>query len=201
MSGYVRSILSGMFGLGLIACGGASDSAAESEAETSSIQLQLTKVTASGNTYRLGPARFDISGPEVTLSVDVTGDEPVLHVPVDPGSYEVTLRSDWVLQHLDPAGASTPMTATLISPALQFLQVEPFQATPVVYAFHLGASGIDISIEVEEGVPPGFDGIIRPLGGNGFSIEFAGGGGTCCFDSVSDAQQAFPELNLFVSPT
>lgn len=198
MSAYVRSILVGVFGLGLLACGGAEDDAAQSEAETASIQLELTKVTASGNTYRLGPATFDITG-SAALSVDATGDEPVMNVPVDPGDYEVSLRPGWVLQRLDPAGVPTPMSATLVSPPLQFVRVEPFQAAPVLYAFHLGESGIDIGIDVEEGVPPGYDGLIAPVGDGRFTVTFASGGGACCFNSVTEAQDAYPALTLFVS--
>jgi len=184
-----------------VAYGSAGDSAPQSEAETASIQLELTKLTASGNTYRLGPAGFDIVSNFTgeTFSVDATGGEPVLHVPVEPGDYEVTLHPDWVLQHLDPAGAATPMRATLLSPAAQFVRVEPFFTAPVVYAFHLGESGIDLGIDVEEGVPPGFDGVIEPISGGFFSVTLLSGAGACCFGSVSEAQQAFPELNLFVS--
>ncbi|MEY4546775.1 MAG: hypothetical protein RL685_2970 [Pseudomonadota bacterium] len=195
---YVRSMLVGTFTFGLLACAG--DPTTPTDMETASIQLDLTKQAPSGNTYRLGPATFDISGP-TTLALDASGDEPVLHVPVEPGDYEVTLRSGWALQLLDPEGDPTPIVATLTSPALQFVRVEPFRSTPLNFAFHLGESGIDIGIDIEEGVPPGFDGMISPLGDGRFIITFASGGGACCFDSVSEAQQAYPGMTLFVSPS
>ena len=83
---------------------------------------------------------------------------------------------------------------------MQCVHVEPFEAEAITFAFPLGVSGIDIGIRVEEGVPPGFDGVITSQGANSFLVTFAGGGSACCFNSVSDAQQSYPELNLFVQP-
>lgn len=198
MSVCVRSMLLGILGLGLLACSGEGETSIESQAETSSLQLALSTFTPSGNTYRLGPASFDISGP-VTLSVEVTGEESELYVPVEPGQYEVKLQPGWVLRLMKPFLGPTPMAASLVSPAVQSVRVEPFQVAPVLFAFHLGESGIDIGISVEEGVPPGYDGMIEPVGDGRFSITFVGAGGACCFDSVSDARLAYPDLSLYSS--
>jgi hypothetical protein len=198
MSVCVRPIHLGIVGLGLLACSGEGNTTVESQAETSSIQLALSTLTPSGNTYRLGPASFDISGP-VTRSVEVTGEESELYVPVDPGEYEVTLQPGWVLRLMKPFLGPMPTVATLVSPEVQSVRVEPFQVAPVLFAFHLGESGIDIGISVEEGVPPGYDGMINPVGDGRFSITFVGSGGACCFDSVSDARLAYPDLNLYSS--
>jgi hypothetical protein len=197
MSSYARSTFLWIFALSVTACGGAGETTL-STTETASIQLELTTLTPSGNTYRLGPATFDITG-KATLSVEATGDEPLLHVAVDPGDYQVTLRAGWVLQMLKPFLGPTVFPATLVSPAVQPVRVEPGRSTPLTYAFHLGESGIDIGIEVEEGVPPGYDGLISPLEDGRFEISFAGGGGACCFDSVSEARDAYPSLFLFFS--
>jgi hypothetical protein len=205
MAKIVRSILAGVFGFGLMACGGPGDSIILSEPETSSIRLELTTQTASGNIYRLGPATFDIngfgpSGP-VSLEVDASGDQALLQVPIEPGDYDVTLREGWALQHLDVDANPTPITATLTSPPVQFVRVEPFQAASLVFSFHLGQSAINIGLDVDEGVPPGFDGMISPLGDGRYIITFASGGGACCWDSVDEARQAYPDMTLFVSET
>jgi len=202
MSAYVRSILVGAFGVGLVACGGGEGGDATTTrelSETASIQLQLTTLGGSGNTYRLGPATFDIFDGAELLTVEATGEQAALNVPVEPGFYDVTLRDGWVLQLLDSEGGSTPLAATLLSPAVQGVSVQPFIAAPLFYDFHLGVSGIDIGIHVDEGaVPPGFDGAVTPLGDGQFMVSFPDGGGSCCFASVTEAVEAFPDLTLFV---
>jgi hypothetical protein len=192
-------MLAWVLGLGLVACGGG-ESVTWLGGETASIQLALTTQTASGNSYRLGPATFDIFNGLETLTIEATGADASLRVPVEPGSYEVSLRPGWVLQHLDPSAGPTPIAATLVSEDVQFVSVEPFQLAPVTFAFHLGVTSIDIGIAVEEGVPPGFDGMITQQGAGSFMVTFAGGGGSCCFASVSEAQAAYPQLELFVQP-
>jgi hypothetical protein len=187
-----------ILGLGVVAC--SSDSANQLDAEAASIQLELTAVTTFGSTYRLGPATFDISGP-VELSVDASGDDASLYVPVDPGLYEVTLRPDWVLQYLDRDGVATPMRATLLSTPVQEVEVAPFQSTPLVYAFRLGQSGLDIGIEVDELVPPGVDGIIVPESDGLFSVTLATDSVICCFQSETEAREAFPDLTLLLTGT
>jgi hypothetical protein len=203
MAKIVRSILAGVFGFSLMACGGPGDSITLSESETSSIRLELTSQTQSGNVYRLGPATFDINGfgPDgpVSLSVDASGDESLLQVLVEPGSYDVGLREGWVLQHLDVDGNPTPIAATLTSPPVQYVSVEPFQAASLVFSFHLGQASINIGIDVDEGVPPGYDAMISPVGDGRYMITFAGGGGACCWDSVEEALLAYPDMNMFVS--
>jgi hypothetical protein len=179
--------------------GGGDTTTTGDQPETASIQLELTTVGGSGNTYRLGPATFDISDGSETITVEATGAEPALNVPVEPGFYEVTLHDGWVLQLVDPEGGSTPLAATLLSQPVQGVSVNPFITAPLFFDFHLGVSGIDIGINVDEGeVPPGFDGAVIFLGENQFMVSFPNGGGICCFGSVTEAVEAFPELTLFV---
>jgi hypothetical protein len=201
MSGYSRSIGLGTWGFGLMACAGAGDSATPSEAEIASIRLELTSVTQWGNTYRLGPATFDISesSDPVMLTVEATGDEPALHVPVPPGAYEVSLRPGWVLSRVEPTSAATPVTATLLSPPIQMVFVSEFQSVPLVYSFHLGEPAIDIGIDVDEGpVPPGYDALISPFSDGLYQITFADGVNVCCYNSASEAQATNPDLSYFV---
>ena len=81
---------------------------------------------------------------------------------------------------------------------VQFLHVAPFQVESLTYAFHLGESAIDIGIDVAEGVPPGYDGIIEPTGDGRYMITFPGNNGACCFANVSEAQQSYPGLSFFI---
>ncbi|MGC4086794.1 MAG: hypothetical protein QM756_02635 [Polyangiaceae bacterium] len=195
MSALLRSLV---VGLGFACLAGCSSVGAESEAEqTSGIKLDFTTVAQSGNVYRLGPASFDISG-DATLTVDTNGDEPLVHVDLQPGQYQVALKPGWALQLLGANGTSTPTAATLLSSPVRSVQVSDFHVTELSYAFHLGASGLDIGISVDEGVPAGYDALIEQLPDGSYSITFASGGGACCFSSVEQARQAYPQLNMFV---
>lgn len=185
----------------LTGCGaepGASTGASGGTEEGSSLQLNLSTITASGTEYRLGPATFDIlrsSEPFDTLSSD--GSELSLRLAVPPDSYRVKLKTGWTLSRVD-GEELTPVLATLTSLADQEAHVRPFKATPVTYAFHLGESSIDIGVTVEEGVPPGYDARLYPSSsGSGYSLEFQDGGGICCFASLAAAQAAFPNANIF----
>jgi hypothetical protein len=65
-------------------------------------------------------------------------------------------------------------------------------------AFHLGESGIDIGISVDEGVPYGYDGVITSTADGRYQIEFANGGGTYRFSSIADAQASYPQYRLLM---
>jgi hypothetical protein len=149
-------------GWGVVACllsaCGASPSTESSdggEPNGAEIQLNLATTGASGTEYRLGPATFDIfryidEAPVRTLTAD--GADSVLHVPLEEGYYSVKLRPGWTLSRVD-GQASTAIAATLTSPDTQFVKVRVFETSPVNYAFHLGESGIDIGVTVDEGTP------------------------------------------------
>lgn len=75
--------------------------------------------------------------------------------------------------------------------------------TPVNFACHLGEGGIDLGVTVDEGVPPGYDGVIQrvpndPPGALRYQIEWTSGGGVCCFNSVAEAKAAYQYANFFV---
>jgi hypothetical protein len=78
------------------------------------------------------------------------------------------------------------------------VSVEPFIATPVNFAFHLGESGIDIGISVEEGIPEGYDARLVAIDSGRYSIEFRSGGGACCVSGLTEAQSWYPGLRIYV---
>lgn len=147
----------GIVGCLLTACGASPSTASTDGNEQSGaeIQLNLSTTGASGTEYRLGPATFDIyryidEAPVRTLTAD--GADSVLHVPLEEGIYTVELRPEWTLSRVD-GQALTRVAATLTSPDQQFVKVRSFETSPVSYAFHLGESGIDIGVSVDEGTP------------------------------------------------
>lgn len=147
--------LCGLLGLSLAACSAPSSGSSESGA--TAVRLELTTTGSSGAKYRLGPASFVIEdqsvSPPATQTVS-TGDEAGdLIVPLAASVYTVTLQPGWQLQKVNADGSSTPVAATLTSEASQFASVIPFRETPIHYAFHLGESGIDIGISVDDGAP------------------------------------------------
>jgi hypothetical protein len=147
----MRAVVVGMGALSLVACGGAEPQAHEEEG--SAIQLNLSTTAPSGTEYRLGPATFEIdpeSGPGAAILVEADGAAPLLHIPLEPDYYRVTLQPGWALSRITGA-TTTPVAATLTSPAEQIVKVYPFESMPVRYSFHLGESGIDLGIQVDEG--------------------------------------------------
>lgn len=186
----------------LTACGAAPAGQGE---QASEIQLNLSTTGASGTEYRLGPATFDIfadyleQAPVSTVTSD--GAERMLHVPLAKGSYSVKLRSGWTLSRVE-GQTLTPIAATLTSPERQNVFVTEFETVPVNYAFHLGESGIDIGVTVDEGIPPGYDARLVPTqpGSSEYSLEWRGGGSTCCFSSLADAQASYGNANIYFAP-
>jgi hypothetical protein len=182
----------------LTGCSGPASPESASE-PGSSIQLNLSTLGQSGTEYRLGPATFDVTGgyngQQWTLSA--TGAEPALHLALDPGYYHVSLKSDWQLSRIEN-GQPVPIAATLLTGTERDVSVTQFTTTPVTYAFHLGESGIDIGVSVDEGIPEGYDGRLLPSGDSGyFYIELRNGSGYCCVQSLAEAQGVYPGLNLF----
>lgn len=191
---------------------GASGASSETEGSASAVSLQLGTTGSNGNRYRLGPAQFQLDNPypypyhePVSMTVEAQGDTDILSVPAIPGDWTVTLRPGWKLQRLDGGGTATPVAATLTSPSTLTVGVSQFRVTPVNFAFHLGESGLDIGVTVDEGVPPGYDGAIRrvltdpPQEPIRYQIDWSGGGGACCFNSVAEAKAAYQYANLYVA--
>lgn len=182
----------------LTACGAAPGG----EKQGSEIQLNLSTTAASGTEYRLGPATFDVfdgfSGetPVATLMSD--GAERAIHVPLAAGYYSVNLLPGWTLSRVD-GQTLTPIAATLTSPERQPVNVVQYETTPVNYAFHLGESGIDIGVTVDEGIPPGYDARLVPTqpGSSEYSLEWRGGGSVCCFASLAEAQASYGNANIY----
>jgi len=176
------------------------------EERASEIQLNLSTIGASGTEYRLGPATFDIfdmlqgdQTPINTLMAD--GTERTLHVPLAKGYYTVNLRPGWGLSRLD-GQALTPIAATLTSPEQQRVNVAEYETALVNYAFHLGESGIDIGLTVDEGIPPGYDArLVRTQPEpSPYTLEWRGGGSICCFANLADAQANYGNANIYLAP-
>ena len=186
----------------LTACGATPEQAGGGE-EASSIELNLSTIAASGTEYRLGPATFDIVNPYdispvATLVAD--GSDPVLHAPLQPGYYSVKLRPDWTLSRVD-GSTLTPVAATLTTPADQWVSVAQYESAPVNYGFHLGESGIDIGVSVDEGIPAGYDARLVSNGNGQYYLEWRGGGSVCCFASVAEVQAAYGNANIYLAPS
>ncbi|HVY27208.1 MAG TPA: hypothetical protein VHB79_11690 [Polyangiaceae bacterium] len=184
----------------LSACGG-SPSTSQSEPSGSEIQLNLSTTGSSGTEYRLGPATFDIFndyGPDPIQTLTTEGAEQALHIPLAKGYYNVKLRPGWTLARIN-GETRTPIAATLTSRDSQDVYVQDFETVRVNYAFHLGESGIDIGVTVDEGIPDGYDARLVPSspGSSQYSLEWRGGGGDCCFTSLADAQARYPYAHIY----
>ena len=192
----------GALAMSLLGCSAGTGDRSNSETEESaaSVAIQLGTTGSNGNRYRLGPAQFKITETHDyeglnAIVVDAGGDADSLNVPLASGSWTVTLNPGWKLQRVGEGNVLTPVPATLLSEATTYVSVSQFHATPVNFAFHLGESGIDIGVTVDEGVPPGYDGTIKRVNGS-YEVEWAGGGGSCCFSSVAEARSNYSWANL-----
>jgi len=174
------------------------DAGATGHEEGSAIQLNLSTTAASGTEYRLGPATFDIFryGQPFT-TVTSSGSEQTLHVALEPDSYSVKLEPGWTLSRVD-GQTLTPVAATLTSYPEQYAPVKRFETLPITYAFHLGESGIDIGVSVDEGVPPGYDAAFVSTSTPGqYALEWPDGGQYCCFATLAEAQASFPSARIY----
>jgi hypothetical protein len=186
--------------LALACSGGTPAPGEENVGSTSSIKLALGTTAASGAHYRLSPASFTINGGEFPpdYSVDAAPGQDNLLVPVSQygGSYRVRLDSGWQMQRVASDGTLSPVPATLLSQQEQFVFVQAFEATPVLYDFQLGVSALDIGISVNEGIQPGYDGKIFSTLYGQYYIAWQGGGSDCCYETVSAALAAFPDKQI-----
>lgn len=96
----------------------------------------------------------------------------------------------------------TPIAATLTSQNEQYVFVAQYETTPVNYAFHLGESGIDIGVTVDDGIPAGYDARLVPTqpGSSEYMLEWRGGGSACCFTNLADAQANYGNANIYFAP-
>jgi hypothetical protein len=187
----------------LAGCGSTPQGGDSNEEQVSAIQLKLSTVAPSGTEYRLGPATIDILDPygyppSVITTVEADGAEPTVFVPLQPRGYLVEMRPGWTLSRVE-GETLTPIAATLTSPPQQYVSVAQFEASPVTFAFHLGQSGIDLGVTVDEGILPGYDGrVLHFSSGGSYSVELRGGSGSCCYNSFAEAQAAYPYSNLYL---
>jgi hypothetical protein len=196
-------LMVGVMGL-LTACG--NSPGGEAVEPVSAIDLNLSTTAASGTEYRLGPATIDVlrdghEGWELTTTLATEGGERTLHAALEPGHYSVRLRPGWTLSRVE-GQTLTPVLATLTSSADQMVSVAPYEASPVSYAFHLGESGIDVGVTVDEGIPPGYDArLVRTgPGASQYVLEWRGGGSICCFSSLAEAQASYSYANIYLAP-
>jgi len=196
--GYSIGILTSAL---VLSCSGGAPGAGDgSVGNISSIQLALGTQAASGDHYRLSPASFTINGPEFPpdYTIDATAGADDLVVPVGQhgGTYRVVLNAGWQMQRVASDGSLTPVAATLLSQPEKFVSVQAYEATPVIYDFHLGASSLNLGISVDEGVLPGYDGKIYPTLYGQYSVTWQNGSGDCCYPTVSALLAAFPDKHI-----
>jgi len=143
--------------------GGCSD--APSENGVGTLSLPLVNNGASGTTYRLRDATFEITSngyysygaggaPDATSVLVSSEDNPnasAISVSLERGSYNVTLRPGWRLEKQVGAGYE-PVDATLLSAAAQWVYVCPHASTTAEYQFGIGGRAIwfngDLNIQI-----------------------------------------------------
>jgi len=184
-----------------LACSGGAPAPGEGQVSSvSSIKLALGTTAASGAHYRLSPASFTINGGEFPpdYSVDAAPGQDNLLVPVSQfgGSYRVKLDSGWQMQRVASDGTLSPVPATLLSQQEQYVNVQAFEATPVLYDFQLGVSALDIGISVNEGIQSGYDGKIFSTLYGQYYVAWSNGGSDCCYATVQAALAAFPDKQI-----
>ena len=135
-------------------CSSGGDQGAESE--TGKVSMQLTGQT-NGNTYRLRNARFDVTGPTMTV-LDSESDlmAVTLNATLSTGSYSINLEPGWSLERSD-AGVFEVVDATLVSPNPKDFQILGGGTTNVAYQFStngtivtIGTGQLSVSIGVTE---------------------------------------------------
>jgi hypothetical protein len=180
--------------LSLLGCSGG-DAATGSDEVVTGVSLKLTSTGLSGAHYRLTPATITFQNywqnPDAEALVVESGNEDSLNVPLEAGDYRMTLKPGWQLQKVEADGTLTPAPATLTSEAEQRVSVYAFRTTPATFAFHLGVSGVDVGITVNEGIPPGYA-KIHTNGPNWYGVEFDNDWWICCFTSIQEIKDQYP---------
>jgi hypothetical protein len=180
-------LLAGLTLLTGVAAGCSSEGAAEGAHGT--LSVPLTTVGASGITYRLRDATFQISSPYsydaggaggdgpqtqiVTVSSEDNVDAASIAVSVERGSYSVRLLPGWRMEKVE-GGVASEVEANLLSEATQWLYVNPHATTWVEYRFGLGERAIWFNGKVNIGVQV-YENPSEILGGGGFAGQVFGG--------------------------
>jgi hypothetical protein len=146
------------------ACGSTTTGALEETVASSSEALTATAIT--GSVYRLNNATFNIFNPAGVrvATVKPAPDLALEDVPLKPGTYTITLASDWILQRQVDSGW-VDMSATLASlPLIEFM-IDPGEVTELHYAFAAGFnSGVKTpatSPYLDNNLQPGATGTAR----------------------------------------
>ncbi|WP_437670726.1 hypothetical protein [Sorangium sp. So ce131] len=142
-----------------VGCGAEAPDDVEQASEVGSISLALVGTSATGATYRLSNAWFDIYGPTNRLVYGST-ETPVITEVLPVGRYDVYLEQHWTLERW--IGASyQPVQAVLTSPNPQPVFINEGATATVVFQFRadgdiitVGQGSLDIAIGVDDTAAP-----------------------------------------------
>jgi hypothetical protein len=132
------------------------------DADTGTVNINLTGQGDSGATYRLRDATITVAGPAPTV-VWHTEDDPnrtSLSANVVTGAYTATVATGWRLEKVVTGQPPVTVVATLASPNPAMFTVLPMQRTSVPLRFVVDGSvvdmnqGYDIVIDVDDVVVP-----------------------------------------------
>jgi hypothetical protein len=162
-------------------CSASRDGQASAE-PTGTLSVALTGTTATGTSYHLTNAVFEIQNyyAEPPIDLTVSGSDPTLLVQLPPSistfglDYAITLQPGWTLNAVNADGSETPLGATLLDNDISFT-IKPQRTTPITFDFKAteqvattgnGAAGVSVAVDdtliddFEDGT-----GNIAPLGG------------------------------------
>lgn len=119
------------------ACAVGNDSAEQSES-LGRLNMALTSTTASGNTYRLRDAEFELEASgfsQGTLSSETNPDAPTLTADLQVGDYTIELGPFWSMEKQVSPGVYEEVPAELLSSRVQTFAITEGASTAVVYEF------------------------------------------------------------------
>ncbi|KYF96920.1 hypothetical protein BE20_40480 [Sorangium cellulosum] len=138
-----------------VGCGPEAPDVAEQVSDVGSISLALVGTSATGATYRLSQAWFNLYGPTHRL-VHGDGDRAVLTEVLPVGHYDVYLEPGWILERWT-GGGYQQVEAALTSPNPTPVSIYEGAASTVVFQFRsdgdvisVGQGTLDIAIGVDD---------------------------------------------------
>ncbi|WP_437933793.1 hypothetical protein [Sorangium sp. So ce341] len=138
-----------------VGCGPEAPDVAEQVSDVGSISLALVGTSATGATYRLSQAWFNLYGPTHRL-VHGDGDTAVLTEVLPVGYYDVYLEPGWILERWTGSGYQQ-VEAALTSPNPTPVYIYDGAATTVLFQFRsdgdvisVGQGTLDIVIGVDD---------------------------------------------------
>jgi hypothetical protein len=223
----MKSLLT-MLALCAAGCSPAGDSPAVEDGETGDLSVELVGTDSSGQQYRLRNADFYIygysflnatadvassgsagvgggvaggpsGGTSIIVSSETNPNDPIISTRVLPGSYTVTLSSDWYLEKLTPTGPELVEQSVLLSEQTQYAYVWHNGVTNIFYRFGVDGELIDfrhgdinIGIDIEHpGEGEGGFGGFGPGGSAGAGGFGPGGSGTGGFGPAGSGTGGF----------